>query len=201
MVRFLVYLCAFTLGAVLMGFEIIASRYLAPYFGTGVNTWAALISVVLLALTVGYFIGGYAVDRRPTLRLAAISAGIAALWLAVIPSTAHAILRPIMLAIESEVIGVLIASCALLLVPITALGTISPIAVRLMIHDIAKTGRTAGTIYGISTFGNIVGTLGAALFIIPNIGSSTGTYLFAAVSFACAAVLWLIAPRLAVEKA
>jgi hypothetical protein len=40
-------------GAVLMGFEMLGSRYLFPYFGGGIGTWAGLISTVLVALTVG----------------------------------------------------------------------------------------------------------------------------------------------------
>ncbi|ODA66177.1 hypothetical protein A7A08_02824 [Methyloligella halotolerans] len=201
MARPMVYLCAFVLGVVLMGFEMIASRYLAPYFGTGVNTWAALIAVVLLAMTIGYFIGGYLVDRYPTLRLAAISAGLAALWLLLVPVASDMLLEKIMLAFDSEVTGVMVASCVLLLAPITCLGTFSPIAVRLMIHDIGTTGSTAGTIYGVSTFGNIVGTLGTALYVIPNIGSDTATYLFAAIALIAAGVLWFCASRLHVEQA
>ena len=58
-----IYLAAFVTGAIVMSFEMLGSRYLNPYFGSGIYTWASLISTVLAALCVGYFVGGVA--RRP----------------------------------------------------------------------------------------------------------------------------------------
>jgi hypothetical protein len=46
-----------------MSFEMLGSRYLNPYFGSSIYTWAALISTVLGALTTGYFLGGFIADR------------------------------------------------------------------------------------------------------------------------------------------
>ena len=65
------YLGAFITGAIVMSFEMLGSRYLAPSFGAGIYTWAALISTVLAALCVGYFVGGYVADRYPKVRFAA----------------------------------------------------------------------------------------------------------------------------------
>ena len=59
----LIYLIAFVTGAIVMSFEMLGSRYLNPYFGSGIYTWASLISTVLAALTVGYFLGGWLADR------------------------------------------------------------------------------------------------------------------------------------------
>src|ERR671937_1935023 len=53
-----IYAVAFITGAIVMSFEMLGSRYLNPYFGSGIYTWAALISTVLIALTAGYFLGG-----------------------------------------------------------------------------------------------------------------------------------------------
>ena len=60
-----IYAVAFVTGAIVMSFEMLGSRYLNPYFGSGIYTWASLISTVLAALTVGYFLGGSLADRRP----------------------------------------------------------------------------------------------------------------------------------------
>ena len=62
-----IYFHAFLIGFIVMAFEMIGSRYLNPYFGSSVYTWASIISTVLLALTVGYFIGGLMADRYPSL--------------------------------------------------------------------------------------------------------------------------------------
>src|SRR6185503_5023105 len=61
-----IYLVAFVTGAIVMSFEMLGSRYLNPYFGSGIYTWASLISTVLAALCVGYFVGGLAADRYPS---------------------------------------------------------------------------------------------------------------------------------------
>jgi hypothetical protein len=52
------YLVAFVTGAIVMSFEMLGSRYLAPSFGAGIYTCASLISTVLAALCAGYFVGG-----------------------------------------------------------------------------------------------------------------------------------------------
>ena len=63
-----IYPVAFVTGAIVMSFEMLGSRYLNPYFGSGIYTWAALISTVLLALTVGYFLGGASPTAPPRRR-------------------------------------------------------------------------------------------------------------------------------------
>ena len=59
-------LLVFVAGAVLMGLEIVGSRLLAPYFGNSVFVWGSLISLFLIALSAGYYLGGRLADRRPS---------------------------------------------------------------------------------------------------------------------------------------
>src|SRR5436309_10890969 len=61
-----IYLVALITGAIVMSFEMLGSCYLTPYFGSGIYTWASLISTVLAALCVGYFLGGWLADRHPS---------------------------------------------------------------------------------------------------------------------------------------
>ena len=49
--------------ASLLGLEIAASRVLAPYFGSSLFVWGALIGVVLTGLSIGYWAGGALADR------------------------------------------------------------------------------------------------------------------------------------------
>src|SRR5215467_7179754 len=65
LLRTVLYAGAFVTGGIVMSFEMLGSRYLNPYFGGGIYTWASLISTVLAALTLGYFAGGVIADRRP----------------------------------------------------------------------------------------------------------------------------------------
>lgn len=187
----LIYANAFLVGAVLMGFEMLGSRYLFPYFGGGMGTWAGLISTVLVALTVGYLVGGAIVDRHPSPRVIAVSIATAAVYLALIPLTADRVMSSILRSIGEGPSGVLLASSVLLLLPLSLLGTLSPVAVRLLIRSTSETGRVAGLVYAISTIGNVFGTLFTTFALIPTIGSRSITYLFAGILALCSASLFL----------
>ncbi|EKD83942.1 MAG: hypothetical protein ACD_39C00344G0001, partial [uncultured bacterium] len=52
------YLTTFLCGAAIMGVEIASSRFLAPYFGSSMITWTVIIGVILVAMSLGNFIGG-----------------------------------------------------------------------------------------------------------------------------------------------
>src|SRR5436853_336989 len=72
-------------GFALMGFEMLGSRYLYPYFGGGINTWASLIATVLVALMLGYLLGGALVDRTLSPRLCGALLTFAGVYLFTIP--------------------------------------------------------------------------------------------------------------------
>src|SRR5271156_6242383 len=91
----LIFFDAFVIGGVLMGFEMLGSRYLFPYFGGGIDTWAGLISTVLCALAIGYFAGGAIVGRYPSSRIIAGAILIAAIYLALVPATADTVMAQI----------------------------------------------------------------------------------------------------------
>src|SRR5215831_13561236 len=87
-----IYVVAFISGAIVMSFEMLGSRYLAPYFGSGIYTWAALISTVLAALCAGYFIGGALADRHPSPVLLAATLAIGSAYLVLLPAFADRVL-------------------------------------------------------------------------------------------------------------
>jgi len=186
-----IYVCAFLVGAVLMGFEMLGSRYLFPFFGGGIGTWASLISTVLCALAIGYFAGSAIVARHPSQRVIAVAILIAAAYLALVPATADPVMEAILNSLGDGPTATLTASTALLLVPLTLLGTFSPIAVSLLTRSADQAGRVAGLVYGVSTIGNVVGTLLTTFMLIPTIGSRAITYYFALVLALCAGVLFL----------
>src|SRR6266853_1198046 len=105
-----IYVSAFVIGCVLMGFEMLGSRYLFPYFGGGVGTWAGLISMVLIALTIGYFVGGSTVDRYPSTRILAAAIALAAVYLAAVPSLADPVMTGILASAGQGPTGILIAA-------------------------------------------------------------------------------------------
>jgi hypothetical protein len=186
-----IYLIAFIAGGILMGFEMLGSRYLFPYFGGGIGTWASLISTVLWALAVGYFIGSAIVSRHPSQRAIGAAFFVAACWLALVPATADAVMRDILGRIGDGPAATLLASTVLLLVPMSLLATFSPIAVGLLTRSANEAGRVAGLVYGVSTIGNVAGTLLTTFILIPSLGSRNITYIFAATLAACAALLFV----------
>lgn len=167
----IVYVVAFVVGAIVMSFEMLGSRYLNPYFGSGIYTWASLISTVLLSLTVGYFIGGWLADRNPSPRVLGITVLIGSLYILVLPAFSQPMLEAVLNAIDDIKMGSLVSAITILFFPVTFLGMYSPFAIRLLLKSPTSSGMVSGTVYGISTAGSIVGTLGTTFYLIPTMGS------------------------------
>jgi spermidine synthase len=165
------YAAAFLTGAIVMSFEMLGSRYLAPYFGAGIYTWAALISTVLAALCVGYFLGGLLADRHPSPLVLGTIVAVGSIYLLVLPAFADLLLQFFVRAIDDIKLGSLAASLTIMFFPVTFFGMYSPFAIRLVLRSSQNSGFVSGTVYGVSTAGSIVGTLGTTFFLIPLIGS------------------------------
>jgi len=189
----MIYAAAFITGAIVMSFEMLGSRYLNPYFGSGIYTWAALISTVLIALTAGYFLGGTLADRTASLAVLALTVIVGSLYLLALPSFAQAILEFVLAGVDDIRAGSLIASLALMFFPVTFLGMYSPFAIRLLLRSAQRSGRVSGAVYGISTAGAIVGTLGTTFFLIPTIGSRAITLTLGALGLAAGLALLALA--------
>jgi predicted membrane-bound spermidine synthase len=166
-----IYSVAFITGAIVMSFEMLGSRYLNPYFGSGIYTWAALISTVLLALTLGYFLGGYLADRTASAAVLALTVTVGSVYLLALPSFAQPVLEFVLAAIDDVRAGSLVSALAIMVFPVTFLGMYSPFAIRLLLRSAQNSGRVSGAVYGISTVGSIAGTLGTTFVLIPTIGS------------------------------
>jgi spermidine synthase len=184
-----IYLIAFVTGAIVMSFEMLGSRYLNPYFGSGIYTWASLISTVLGALTVGYFIGGWLADRMPSAPVLGATVLIGSIYMLVLPAFAQPMLEWVLDGIDDIKIGSLLASVAILFFPVTFFGMYSPFAIRLLLRSAARSGTMSGTVYGISTVGSIVGTLGTTFYLLPSMGSRALTLTLGGIGAASALVL------------
>jgi predicted membrane-bound spermidine synthase len=188
-----IYAVAFVTGAIVMSFEMLGSRYLNPYFGSGIYTWAALISTVLIALMAGYFLGGTLADRTASPAVLALTVIIGSLYLLALPAFAQAILEFVLAGVDDIRAGSLISALALMFFPVTFLGMYSPFAIRLLLRSAQRSGRVSGAVYGISTAGAIVGTLGTTFFLIPTIGSRAITLMLGALGLAAGSALLALA--------
>src|SRR3954453_9613611 len=166
-----IYLVAFVTGAIVMRFEMLGSRYLAPAFGAGIYTWAALISTVLAALCAGYFLGGYLADRYPSPAVLASTVAVGSIYMLLLPAFADDIVKFFAWQVDDIRLGSLAAATAIMLFPVIFLGMYSPFAIRLLIESKHNAGALSGNVYGISTAGSILGTLGTTFFLIPLIGT------------------------------
>lgn len=172
-----IYVAAFLTGAIVMSFEMLGSRYLGPYFGSGIYTWAALISTVLGALCVGYFLGGSLADRHPSPRVLGATVLIGSVYLLLLPAFADPLLQFFVWHIDDIKLGSLAAALAIMLFPVMLLGMYSPFAIRLLLRSERNSGVVSGTVYGVSTAGSILGTLGTTFFLIPLIGTRAITLM------------------------
>jgi len=189
--RFL-YALVFVVGISTLGAEIAAARLMAPFFGASTIVWANTIGVVLVALSVGYWLGGRLGDRYPTIRHLCLAALLAAILLALVPLVARPFLDISTEALDEieagAFVGSLFAVLILVAIPVGIAGTCSPWAIRLATPDVEHSGRTAGRLYAVSTVGSLLGTWLAALLLIPLIGTQRTFLTFALLMASVAAV-------------
>lgn len=189
------YAVVFLCGADLMSLEIVGSRILAPHFGNSIFVWGSLISVVLAALSLGYWLGGMAADRWPRHSVMAGLIAIPGLVIALLPFAYPEINRAIAASNMGVRLGPLVSSIVLFLIPSVFLGTVSPFAVRLQAKAVASVGTTAGGLYAVSTAGSIVGTLLTAFYLIPLAGVANIVHGLGVLLLAVAAAIFLAAGR------
>ena len=124
-----------------MGFEMLGSRYLYPYFGGGINTWASLIATVLVALMLGYLLGGALVDRTMSPRLCGALLAFAGVYLFTIPLWVDPLFAWMLTSVGDGMTGIILAATVLLLLPLTLMSVFTPFAVRLLLVSVAFGGR------------------------------------------------------------
>ncbi|MEX2448004.1 MAG: fused MFS/spermidine synthase [Solirubrobacterales bacterium] len=196
----------FVVGTASLGSEIAAARLLAPYFGASTIIWANTIGVVLVALAIGYWLGGRYADRHAQMRPLCLLVLIAAGLIALIPFAARPFLSFSVEAFAEISVGGFLGSLfgvlVLVAVPVILLGAASPWAIRITLREVEHSGEVAGRLYAISTAGSLFGTMVSALVLIPFVGTQRTFLLFAlALALVASAGLggrYLVAPLLLV---
>lgn len=190
--RTVVWLLTVTLtGAVLMGLEMVAFRLYAPYFGYSTYVWGSMISVVMLAMSCGYALGGRVADRSSDDRPLYGAILFSAVYQLLIIYTAGKLLPA--LARMGEFTGTTLATLLIFALPMTALASAGPFVIRLLAHG-DRVGSAAGAVYALSTMGSIAGVLATTFFLVPLFGTQA-TLRAACGTTALVAVLGLAARR------
>ncbi len=156
----------FACGASLMGLEMVAARVLAPFLGNSIYVWGSVISIVMVALSMGYWLGGQLADRFGPSRVLAPAIALAGLGTVSAPYVAQVILPYV--AEWGPRLGSLAAATVIYFIPSLLLATVSPLGVHLAARrGMSHIGRSAGSLYAVSTGGSIVGTLLTSFWLIP----------------------------------
>lgn len=153
--------------------EIAAARILTPYFGNSIFTFSSVISIILGALAIGYYLGGRLADRRPSERVfftLILLSGVAVMLLQILN---HWLLPQLGYRL-SMTHGPLLVSPLLFFLPAVLLGSLSPFSIRLLYqaqqeHEV---GSVSGLVFFWSTLGSILGSLAAGFWLIPEFGVS-----------------------------
>ena len=181
MKRYLLF-TVFVSGMTTLAAELAAGRLIGNVFGTSNLVWSSIIGLILIYLTLGYFIGGKWADANPTSLAMYRILAWGAFTIALVPYIAGPVLRSAATAFEALSVGIMagsfVAVLILFCVPITLLGMISPFAIRLSVDDTSKAGQVSGQIYATSTLGSFIGTFIPTLVTIPVIGTKLTFLVF-----------------------
>ncbi|HYE04610.1 MAG TPA: fused MFS/spermidine synthase [Planctomycetota bacterium] len=170
------YATSIIAGFCMMALEIMGGRVLYPVFGSSIDVWAAIISVFILSLSVGYVIGGRMADR--------VRSNAPLGWLLAAAGVAYCVLPvvalPLQLALGETIHqaqwGSLIAALFLFLVPSLLLGAVSPLLVRLVFVSAARVGTTTGTLYAVGSVGNVLGILVSDYVLMKHFDNNTSIW-------------------------
>jgi hypothetical protein len=162
----LLYLVAGWSGCFVMAIELLGGRLLAPYFGSSIYVWGALITVFMLALSLGYLLGGRYSLHNPSLRRLAVILAAASLTTLPVLLASSPLLEAMSARLPDPRLGSLLSALLLFLVPTVISGMVSPYAVRLLVADHQRAGDDAGRLYFVSTFGSATGTLLTSFYLV-----------------------------------
>ncbi len=161
----------FTVDAICMILELIASRVISPYFGNSNIVWTSVIGIILLSSSVGNYLGGKIADKegvKDNLKAILVAVSIS---IFIIPILQNNILDIIKDVTSNIKIGAIMATVLLFFLPSLLMGLLTPIIVKLKLQSLNTAGEVAGKINAVATIGGIVGTFLGGFFLIPNFGS------------------------------
>jgi predicted MFS family arabinose efflux permease len=184
-------LIVFLGGFAVMVLETIGTRYLAATFGDSFYVWISQIGVILIALALGYAIGGALADRFKRTGFLAVPMALSGLYIFFIPQLAPPLLGAIVnrhpmgqdIPAVWRKLDPVLGSAVVFFLPCFVLAVISPYMVRVAARRLDRVGTTSGLIYAASTVGSIAGVfISGYIFIdkytVTTIFQTTGVVVF-----------------------
>lgn len=155
-------------GAAVMTVELLGAKMVAPYFGTSLHSWAAVLGITLTALTSGYYLGGYLTVRNQKISLLYFILALAGVLLLLMPVISTFTMRSL---VDAELnTGLLVSLFIFMLPPLLCMGMVSPIIIFHLTKERQSSGRSAGLVYAVSTVGGIIATFLLGFAVIPKFG-------------------------------
>ena len=166
MERTLIFAVAGWSGFFVMAVELLSGRILAPNFGNGIYVWGGIITVFMVALAVGYLLGGRLSIHNPSVRRLSLLLIASALTTVPVVLVGDTALDRIFDLVRDPRYGSLLSVTLLFFLPVVLCGMVSPYAVRLLVDEYRLSGHFAGLLYFVSTFGSAAGTLLTSFYLV-----------------------------------
>lgn len=173
MKKYMLEITVFICGAIGMILELVAARVLSPYVGSSNLIWTTIIGVMLISMSIGYWLGGKKADKDPNINNLSNLILLGALITSLIPLMETILVSNFAKISDNLVLIALITSAVIFGIPSFVLATVSPFAVKLRDKEYKNLGEISGRTSSLSTIGSIFGTFLAGFFLIPTFGVRT----------------------------
>ncbi len=170
----------------LLVLQLVAGRLLSPFIGSSLETWTSVIAAFLAGIAVGNAVGARIAARASGMKLALylFLGGLAALWMMGLPYLLESQKWHISLDILTRIP---VLSAVFCFPAGCLLSILTPLAIRLGVPDVNKTGLVSGIIFALSTLGCLLGNYLTGFVLIPELSINqivlaTATLLFVTAS-------------------
>lgn len=161
-------------GFAVMVLEIVGVRFLAKDFGGTFYVWISQIGMVMAALALGYYFGGWFADRGPRPSRLAWLLVPAGLFTSFLPELSPPLIGAIVnrhpldhdIPLIWQKLDPAFGSAVLFLLPCFALATLSPFTTRLAARRLDRVGSASGRVYAASTVGSIAGVFVSGYWLL-----------------------------------
>ena len=157
---------SFFSGAATMILELAGSRLVAPFFGTSLIVWTALIGIIMTSLCLGNWLGGTIADRRPEGKLLGRILMFAAIIIALTAFASNWILTSLQDLRLNLYVSSVYAALAMFAPGSLLLGMVSPFVARLAMQDVNSSGAVVGRLSAMNAAGSILGTFMGGFVLI-----------------------------------
>lgn len=157
---------SFFSGAATMILELTGSRLVAPFFGTSLIVWTALIGIIMTSLCLGNWLGGSWADKNPEGKILGRILLFAAIIIAITAFASNFVLSRLQMMNLNLYLASVIAAVIIFAPASIFLGMVSPFVARLAMQNVDSSGATVGRLSALNSAGSILGTFMGGFVLI-----------------------------------